>query len=94
MSTSSVAYKKNHEFAFILDLRELAQISRQMSHTHTHTHARTHTHTHARTHARTHTHTHIHTSMYKLYQMTYKTSKPQINKLHAANQLTDLVLSG
>ena len=26
--------------------------------------------------------------------MTYKTSKPQINKLHAANQLTDLVLKG
>ena len=39
------------------------------------------------------THTHIHTNMYKLYQMTYKTSKHQINKLHAANQLTDLVLS-
>ena len=49
-------------------------------------------HTHARTHTRTHTHTH--TSMYKLYQMTYKTSKQQINKLHTANQLTDLVLSG
>jgi len=32
--------------------------------------------------------------MYKLYQMTYKTSKPQINKLHATNQLTDLVLRG
>jgi len=47
-------------------------------------------HTHARTHSRTHTHT----SMYKLYQMTYKTSKQQINKLHTANQLTDLVLSG
>ena len=46
------------------------------------------------THARTHTHTHTHTSMYKLYQMTYKTSKQQINKLHTANQLTDLVLSG
>ena len=37
---------------------------------------------------------HTYTSMYKLYQMTYTTSKPQINKLHAANQLTDLVLSG
>ena len=47
--------------------------------------------THTRTHARTQTHTH--TSMYKLYQMTYKTSKQQINKLHTANQLTDLVLS-
>ena len=35
--------------------------------------------------------THTHKSMYKLYQMT---SKPQINKLHAANQLTDLALSG
>ena len=42
------------------------------------------------THARTHTHT----SMYKLYQMTYKTGKQQINKLHTTNQLTDLVLSG
>ena len=54
-----------------------------------------HTHTHTRTHARTHarTHTHTHKSMYKLYQMTYKTSKQQINKLHTANQLTDLVLS-
>ena len=41
-----------------------------------------------------HTHTHTHTRMYTLYQMTYKTSKPQINKLHAANQLTDLDLSG
>jgi len=30
-------------------------------------------------------HTHTHTS--KLYQMTYKTSKPQINKLHATNWL-------
>ena len=46
-----------------------------------------HTHAHARTHA------HIYTSMYKLYQMTYKTSKQQINKRHTANQLTDLVLS-
>ena len=37
---------------------------------------------------------HTRTHMYKLYQITYKTSKPQINKLHAANQLTDLDLSG
>ena len=39
-------------------------------------------------------HTHTHTLMYKLYQITYKTDKQQINKLHAANQLTDLVLNG
>ena len=45
-------------------------------------------------HTHTLTHTHTHTSMYKLYQMTYKTSKPQINKLHATNQVIDLVLSG
>jgi len=29
-----------------------------------------------------HTHARTHTYMYKLYQMTYKTSKQQINKLH------------
>jgi len=44
-------------------------------------------------HAHTHIHTNAHTHMYKLYQMTYKRSKQQINKLHTANQLTDLVLS-
>ena len=49
---------------------------------------------HTQTHIHTYKYTYKHTyKQYKLYQMTFKTSKQQINKLHSANQLTDLVLS-